>query len=138
MYSYILWFILGLLSSGVLIFYARSYAPKSEGYTLSIGLFIVAIVYIGFALVWGSTNWVGIEILGVLFYGLLAWLGIRKNILWTAFGWALHPVWDLGLHLWGPGYEVVPEWYAIACISFDASVALYILYSYQRIVKDSN
>lgn len=130
---YIIWLVAGLVLGTGFILFARSSFPKKEGQTFSISLLIVALIYIGFALAWGTVNWVGIETIGVFFYGLLAWLGLRKHILWTALGWALHPIWDAGLHLWGPGFEVVPDWYAIACISFDGVVALYILLSYQRL-----
>ena len=123
---YIIWLIIGFILGFILILFARSAFLKSEVYTLSMGLFIAALIYTGFALIWGNINWLGIEILGVFFYGLLAWLGIRKHILWTALGWALHPIWDVGLHLWGPGVDITPSWYAIACISFDGALALYL------------
>lgn len=42
--------------------------------------------------------------------------------------WAAHPLWDVGLHLLGGGRDFAPAWYAIACISFDGVVALYLAF----------
>jgi hypothetical protein len=39
---------------------------------------------------------------------------------------ALHPLWDVLLHYIGPGQAFTPWTYAIACISFDWLVAIYI------------
>ena len=51
---------------------------------------------------------------------------MRGSPSWLAFGWALHPAWDAGLHLHGYGASFAPEWYVLACISFDLLVAGYI------------
>ena len=45
-----------------------------------------------------------------------------------ALGWSMHVIWDVGLHLMGPGHHVAPEWYAVACLSFGLVVAGYIIY----------
>jgi hypothetical protein len=52
-------------------------------------------------------------------------LGLRGSPMWLAAGWALHPVWDIALHYFGPGRAVAPETYAIACLSYDLLVAAY-------------
>jgi len=43
----------------------------------------------------------------------------------------LHPVWDFGLHYIGPGREVGPWTYAIACLTFDWVVAAYVFIRYR-------
>jgi hypothetical protein len=48
------------------------------------------------------------------------------TLAWLAAGWALHPIWDAALHLQGSGAAHAPEWYVVACISFDLPVAAYI------------
>src|SRR5687768_18362866 len=55
----------------------------------------------------------------------------RSSARWLALGWALHPVWDFGLHYFGPGRGIGPPFYAIACLSFDWVVAAYILIRYR-------
>jgi hypothetical protein len=96
---------------------------------LAIGLLLAAAIYVAFAFAFGadSVDWVALESIGLLAFGCLGWLGIRGNVLWLAAGWGLHPLWDVGLHWHGPGAAVVPAWYAVACVSFDLVVAIYIL-----------
>lgn len=125
--SYVFWLIVGVFLGGGLLLYARAHGIKGEKRILSIALVVAAIIYIGFALVWGDVAWIAIEIAGVPAYGLFVWLAIRHSFHWLALGWAFHPAWDVMLHLLGPGSAIVPEWYAIACITFDLLVAGYIL-----------
>ncbi|MEM1177714.1 MAG: hypothetical protein AAGM22_05185 [Acidobacteriota bacterium] len=92
--------------------------------------------------------WVGVEMAGVALYALFAFLGRRRSELFLAAGWALHPVWDLGVHglhgahdlpglpeaLLGlrPGVSYAPEWYVLACLSFDVLVAMLIVRDHRR------
>lgn len=94
---------------------------------LALGLLVAALLYVAFALIEGETVWLLVEAVGVAAYGSLAWLGLRRSALWLAAGWALHPAWDVGLHLVGEGAAVAPEWYATACISFDLLIAGYMV-----------
>ena len=123
-----LWLVLGLFFGAVLIMHARKYRAKGEKIILSKALIAAAIIYVLFAIIWGNTTWVVIEIIGVPIYGLFAWAAIRYSVYWLAIGWFLHPLWDVYLHLLGPGNLVAPEWYAVACITFDILIAGYILY----------
>lgn len=65
---------------------------------------------------------------GVAIYALFVGAAYRYSSYWLVVGWMLHPVWDLGVHWFGPGREVVDEWYAIACFSFDLFAAGYLFY----------
>ncbi|MEN8133505.1 MAG: DUF6010 family protein [Pseudomonadota bacterium] len=133
--NYVVWLIAGVLLGGVLLLYARAHGIKGEKRILSVALVIAAVIYIGFAFVWGNTAWIAIEIAGVPAYGVFVWLAIRHSFYWLAVGWGFHPAWDVVLHLLGPGHAIVPEWYAVACISFDLLVAGYIL---ARTMKSKN
>jgi hypothetical protein len=90
-------------------------------------LILAALVYVGFALRLGDWTWLGIELSSVLIYGGFYGLARRFSPLWLALGWLLHPVWDL-FHFLGSGHQFAPDWYTIACISFDLAVATYIFY----------
>lgn len=92
---------------------------------LGIALVITASVYVGFAVWQGSPSWWLFEAGGVVIYGLFYGLSCWVAPLWLAGGWALHPVWDIALHRFGPGHGLAPDWYAIACVSFDFAVAVY-------------
>jgi hypothetical protein len=96
-------------------------------------LFAAAGAYFGFAFQESvSRIWVLIELLQCVAFGTLGLIGWRGSARWLALGWALHPLWDFGLHYLGPGRAFAPMPYAIACISFDWVVAAYILVAYRR------
>src|SRR5438876_7485278 len=95
--------------------------------TLAAALFLAALIYVAFAVQQNAAiGWLGVELLGVLGFGLFGWLGLRSSQLWLAAGWALHAFWDIGLHLLGPARGIAPHWYAHLCLSFDLVVAGYI------------
>jgi hypothetical protein len=102
---------------------------------LVIFLFAAAGAYFGFAtlgreVVDTQPIWTLVELAQVVVFGTLALLGLRGSPYWLAAGWALHPFWDFLLHYLGPGHPFTPWTYAIACISFDWLVAIYILVAY--------
>ncbi|HXQ32948.1 MAG TPA: DUF6010 family protein [Anaerolineales bacterium] len=94
-------------------------------------LFAAAGAYFGFAYNPGTPRiWILIELLQVVAFGTLGLYGWRGSPYWLALGYALHPVWDFGLHYLGPGDSFAPLPYTVACISFDWVVAAYILIAY--------
>ena len=102
---------------------------------LVIYLFVAAGAYFGFAtlgreVVDTQPIWMLVELAQVIVFGTLALLGLRGSPYWIAAGWALHPFWDVVLHYIGPGRSFTPWTYAIACISFDWLVAIYIVVAY--------
>jgi hypothetical protein len=98
---------------------------------LAIFLITAAGAYFGFAVLAGvSPLWILVELVGVIIFGVMALLGLRDSAWWLALGWALHPLWDVVLHLWGPGSSFASQPYAIACITFDWVVAAYIAIVY--------
>ena len=100
----------------------RSYTRVKQ--SIAIGLVVAALSYVGFGLFSGSLRWVLIELAGVPIYAILAWLGLRKSSWFLAVGWALHPLWDAGLHDYST--QFVPHWYINGCIGFDLLVAGYV------------
>lgn len=124
---YTIWLLIGILLALLFLLLARSRGTKSEPTVLAIGLLVAAIIYIGFALRWGNTQWIAIEVGGLLLYALFVLLAQRHNLIWLAIGWAAHPLWDMGLHWLGQEQSVAPEWYVFACLSFDLVMAGYML-----------
>ena len=95
-------------------------------------LFAAAGAYFGFAFNPATPRvWLLIELLQCIAFGTLGLYGWRGSPFWLALGWALHPVWDFGVHHLGPGHTFAPLPYVIACISFDWVVALYIFIAYR-------
>lgn len=124
---FIAYFIIGLLLPIPWLFWVNRLSIRHAMLSIGSGLVIAAIIYIGFALYHEDSAWLLLEVLGVAFYGLFFWLAMRHSMLWLAMGWGLHPVWDAALHWLGPGAHIVPPWYAIACLSFDITVAIYVV-----------
>ena len=95
-------------------------------------LFAAAGAYFGFAVAAPiSRIWLLIELLQAIAFGTLGLYGWRGPAKWLALGWALHPLWDLPLHYYGPGRSFAPWTYAVACLSYDWVVAAYILIYYR-------
>lgn len=113
-----------ILAIVFLLLVRRSGNVAKEKRILSIGLVVVALIYVGFGLFSDSVGWKLIELIGVPIYGLFAWLGLKKSGWILAVGWALHVFWDAGLH--GVSTPFVPHWYIAGCIGFDLLVAAYI------------
>jgi hypothetical protein len=100
-------------------------------------LFAAAGAYYGFAVMAEVRPiWLLIELLQCIAFGALGLAGWRESsngwqtAKWLALGWALHPIWDFGLHYIGPG-TFAPWTYTILCISFDWVVAAYIFIAYR-------
>ncbi len=120
-------FILGLALAALYLYWLNRLHDLRFKQAASAGLVIAALIYIGFAWFYGDGQWLLVEVLGVLAYGVAVLLALRHSVLWLAVGWGLHPIWDLWVHWLGPGAYIVPAWYAIACLSFDLLVAGYIV-----------
>ncbi|KPQ36516.1 MAG: Zinc dependent phospholipase C [Phormidesmis priestleyi Ana] len=131
----LLWLILGSVLALIFVTFART-EPTRERAILAAGLVVAAFIYVVLAFAGGSSDWIGIEMLGLVMYGLAAVLGVYYSSWWLAFGWAAHPVWDICLHLLGMratqgiGATFAPEWYIYLCIGLDISVATYIVRSH--------
>ncbi len=116
--------LLGAIAAAPLLLWARG--RRGEDRIFAQGLFVAALVYVGFALAGGAgLGALVTELIGVALFGAVAWLGLRRSALWLAAGWAAHVGWDLLLHpLAGPAYA--PAWYVRACLGFDLVVAAWI------------
>lgn len=120
------WLAVGLVAGAAFAAYVRS-VGRARGKVLANGLVIAALIYVGFALWRGTAAWIVAELVGVALFAVFAWLGIRRSVAWLAVGWSLHTVWDAALHLGSTGGAFAPEWYVVACISFDLLLAAMIL-----------
>jgi hypothetical protein len=99
-------------------------------------LFAASGAYLGFAVAAPvSRIWLLIELLQAIAFGTLGLYGWRGPAKWLGLGWALHPLWDLPLHYYGPGRSFAPWTYAVACLSYDWVVAAYILIYYRGSIR---
>ncbi|OZG75024.1 hypothetical protein BTA51_01075 [Hahella sp. CCB-MM4] len=132
MSNFAVWLLLGAVATIPLVLYAHKREFRAISAVFGWGLIVAALIYVGFALLIGDWHWLLIEALGIVVYSLFFLISKVRTVLWVAAGWLAHPLWDVALHLQGPGYHVAPAWYAVACISFDFVVAGYIYYRYWK------
>src|SRR5438128_865314 len=78
------------------VFYAQR--SRNRRAVFAIGLVAAAAIYVAFAIWSGTVKGVLIELCGVVVFGILAALGIRRSRYFLALGWAAHVSWDLLLH----------------------------------------
>jgi hypothetical protein len=117
----------GLTLGALLVLYGRRGGRARESPVFASALIVAAVLYVGFALANGApVRSLLLESLGVLPFGLLAWLGLRRSQGWLALGWTAHVAWDLGLHVGAGAPPFVPSWYPVLCTSFDLLVGGYI------------
>lgn len=96
-------------------------------------LIVAAAFYIVFAARAGAGGaWITAEVVGLLIFGGMGVIGVRGSPWWLVVGWALHPLWDVGLHYFGSGNAFAPEPYVIACVSWDWIVAAYVAFRSTR------
>ena len=132
--------------------FARDIAGRAF---LVILLFTATGAYFGFAVMaQAGPLWLLIELAHIIGFGVMGLLGLRgskdlhssadlrdstelrgstdlsRSAYWIAAGWALHPVWDVAVHYFGPGNSFAPWPYTIACLSFDLIVAAYVVLAY--------
>jgi hypothetical protein len=86
-------------------------------------LIVAALVYVFFVQSVEGPFWLLIELTGVAIFGTMGVIGLRRSPWWLVAGWALHPLWDIALHFFGPGHTFAPTSYTIPCLSFDLIVA---------------
>jgi hypothetical protein len=98
--------------------------PRSTRYALATVLAVAALAYVPVALAADAgAGWVAAELAGAGIFSWVAMRGVRGSAWWLVAGFALHPIWDVALHLAGPGRGVAPEWYATSCLTYDLAVA---------------
>lgn len=131
--NFTLWFVAGLVLAVPFLLIAYRLDEKYERAFLGVGLVIAAGVWVMFSAFHADPKWIAIEVAGMAIYTVFAIVGAGRSYLLIGVGWALHSIWDIVLHVTGPGYSMVTEpanalWYSIACCSFDLLVAVYVCF----------
>ena len=113
----------GAVNGAALAFVAIA-VPRFTRQILGATLVVAALFYLWFAIAaHAGAAWVAVELAGVAIYGVAAMRGVRGSAWWLVAGWTLHPIWDVALHLAGPGKSFAPAWYATSCLTYDLIVA---------------
>ena len=114
--------LLGVVVAAGLIAYGRRLRRRREILVYAQGLAVAALIYVAFAVAGAGLEAVWVEALGLAVFAAAAVLGWRWSPWVLALGWAAHTGWD-AVQLPEP---YVPDWYAVACLSFDVLLAGYI------------
>ncbi len=125
MIEIILSLLAGLIAVYVFIRAVRRLGPVRELRWYAGGLIIAAGVYVAFGLVLGGAP-LGYELVQLAVFAPLAVWSLRHSVPLLAAGWFAHALWD-SAH-WIPSLSGhAPEWYMVACLSFDVALSFYIL-----------
>jgi Family of unknown function (DUF6010) len=116
----------GIALAIISILPARKFFPQLERPLWAAGLFVAALIYIGFLLLGASGHWLWIEPAGAVIYGTFALLGAKRFPMLVGIGWLLHGFWDVGLHL-GDNAHFVPYGYPGACLGYDLVAGIYLI-----------
>ena len=121
--------IIGAIAAVLFIFFCKKkYPPNIEMKVYANGLFIAALIYVLFLFNGSSTQWIFVEIGGVILFGTIAYFSIKRKLpALLALGWLLHIGWDTLLHN-SVATSFVPNLYEELCIGFDLVMAGYIFF----------
>ena len=89
--------ILGAVLALLFILFARTRGPQREPFIYSIGLIVAALFYVAFSFTGATTQWLIIELIGLVVFTLIAVLGLRVSLWFLVIGWASHVSWDVKL-----------------------------------------
>jgi hypothetical protein len=120
--------LVGAALSAPLLLVSRRLGERRFRWIWALALIAAAIVYVGFAAVWGGGRAVLLEAVGLVLFTALAVLGIAQRPELLPVGWAAHVGWDLLVHRGAHGaVGYVPWWYPPVCVGFDLFVAGFLL-----------
>ncbi|HMJ47086.1 MAG TPA: DUF6010 family protein, partial [Ferruginibacter sp.] len=91
--------------------------------------------YVGFT--WTDTQALIVNSVQAVFFLLLAYLGMKRNLYYMAAGYFLHGAWDLVYHLF-QSPDLIPPGYDLFCWSIDFTMGGYVLLLKYHHVKRVN
>lgn len=134
MFNILLYLVLGAVGGHLLALFAHR-SPDRTSRIFSHTLLIAAFIYVAFAMASMESVWLAVEIAGLLIFLGFAYVGLHRSLVWLWLGWALHILWDAGIHMMLET-PFVPDWYPALCIGFDAVVAYHVYKMQQRVSRD--
>ena len=112
-------FIIGLGITTAIIAFAEIFRKIDLKFFASLNLAVIPFIYIGFSI---DPSALILTIPSALFFVLFAYLGYKKNYIFTVIGLALHGLWDIFFPYVS---KVAPHGYDVFCITIDVLLALY-------------
>ena len=127
----------GIALAVSLLYATKQLNQKSKLAISVLALLIAVAVYVLLALLTGNPVFIAIEMVGLMLFLFLIWLGSYYSLWFIALGWLLHVLWDLGLQ---PAQTApyIPQWYALLCVGFDIVMAIYVGAIVFKVQQNSN
>jgi len=110
--------------SGILVILTIAFLKQLDKPTVY-GLVLAGIGYLYVGFTWSDTPSLVITFVQSVFFLLLAYWGIKKNINFLIAGYFLHGAWDLLYDLF-PNRGLLPPHYDWFCLSVDFTIGLYL------------
>jgi hypothetical protein len=110
------------------LIFVRAVASRTDALRLrlpAMGLAVAAGIYVVFALVALSGEWILVEIGLAITFSLTAFVTVRAALL-LGLAWMLHVGWD-AIHLHYLEGAIAPEWYPPLCMAFDVLVGVWLI-----------
>lgn len=122
--------LIGILSGIIIIVITALY--KRINHSLFYGLILCSIgfLYVGFT--WRDTTALIVNVQQAIFFLLVAYYGVRTNLLILAIGFFLHGCWDIIYGLLSNS-QLVPPHYDVFCLSVDYIISGYLLYLHYKV-----
>ena len=119
-------FLIGVGVSAAIIAFAEIFRKMDLKFYASLNLTAIPFIYIGFSI---DPQTLLLTIPAALYFLLFAYLGYKRNYLYTVTGLALHGLWDVFFpHV----STVAPGGYDVFCITIDVLLALYFFLKLRR------
>ena len=116
---------IGIIFAGLTILVVQAFPSRIHNNFYALALIIAASIYVAFSFLSQNTTWIFTEIIGVIIFSIIAFLGVKFSLWFLAIGWLIHPAWDLLIDNHNLT-AFVPQWYPTVCIGYDIAIALYI------------
>ena len=122
--------LIGLSSSLLTILIAAFFKRLDKSVFYGLILSGIAFLYVGYT--WTNMTEVIMNILQAVFFVLLAYFGIKKNLYFLIAGYFLHGLWDLIYGHVG-NVSLLPPHYDLFCLTYDFVVGFYLfMLKYQK------
>lgn len=116
---------IGITFAGLTILVIQTLSPVIHHTIYAVALIIAALIYVVFSFLSQNTAWILTELIGVIIFSIIAFIGVKFSPWFLTMGWLIHPAWDLLIN----NHKLttfVPHWYPTVCIGYDIAIALYI------------
>ena len=116
--------IIGIGSGIITVILLLLFKRIDKKYIYGLALTGIGFLYVGFT--WSDTKALIMNIIQAIFFLLLAYYGLKKNLYYLIVGYFLHGVWDLIYDLFANA-NLLPPHYDLFCMTYDFIIGFYLL-----------